>query len=130
MPDILHTLICCCCCLATKSCLTLLRPHGLQPAGLFCPWDFPGKNTGVGFHFLLQGILLTQGSNFHLLNWQANSLPLTHQGSPHAHIIKYIYIYMPTHTYTYVLTHTHTISNIAVVLQGTYIIALILQIRK
>ena len=32
-----------------------LRPHRLQPARLLCPWDFPGKNTGVGCHFLLQG---------------------------------------------------------------------------
>ena len=30
---------------------------------LLCPWAFPGKNTGVGCHFLLQGIFLTQGSN-------------------------------------------------------------------
>ena len=29
-----------------------LRPHGLQPARLLCPWDSPGKNTGVGCHFL------------------------------------------------------------------------------
>ena len=34
-----------------------------SPARLFCPWDFPGKNTGVGCHFLLQGIFSTQGSN-------------------------------------------------------------------
>ena len=40
-----------------------LRPHGLQPARLLCPWDSPGKNTGVGCHFLPQGIFLTQGSN-------------------------------------------------------------------
>ena len=32
-----------------------LRSHGLQPARLLCPWDSPGKNTGVGCHFLLQG---------------------------------------------------------------------------
>ena len=32
-----------------------------------CPWDSPGKNTGVGWHALLQGIFLTQGSNLHLL---------------------------------------------------------------
>ena len=44
----------CCCCVVTKSCPPLLRPHGLSPARLFCPWDFPGKNTGVGCHFLLQ----------------------------------------------------------------------------
>ena len=31
--------------------------------GSFCPWDFPGKNIGVGFHFLLQGIFLTQDLN-------------------------------------------------------------------
>ena len=31
----------------------LLRPHGLQPARLLCPWDSPGKNTGVGCHFPL-----------------------------------------------------------------------------
>ena len=30
-----------------------LRPHGLQPTRLLCPWDFPGKDTGVGCHFLL-----------------------------------------------------------------------------
>ena len=40
-----------------------LWPHGLYPARLLCPWDSPGKNTGVGCHFLLQGILLTQGLN-------------------------------------------------------------------
>ena len=44
-----------------------LRPNGLQPARLFCPWDFPGKNTGVGCHFLLQRIFPTQGSNLGLL---------------------------------------------------------------
>ena len=31
-----------------------LRPHGLQPTRLLRPWDSPGKNTGVGCHFLLQ----------------------------------------------------------------------------
>ena len=34
---------------------TLLRLHGLQPARLLCPWESPGKKTGVGCHFLLQG---------------------------------------------------------------------------
>ena len=40
-----------------------LQPHGLQPPRLFCPWNSPGKNTGVGSHSLLQGIFLTQRSN-------------------------------------------------------------------
>ena len=43
-------------CLVAKSCPALLRPYGLQPTRFLCPWDFPGKNTGVGCHFLLQGI--------------------------------------------------------------------------
>ena len=38
-----------------------LQPHGLKPARLLCPWNSPGKNTGVGCHFLFQGIFPTQG---------------------------------------------------------------------
>ena len=38
-----------------------LWPHGLLPTRLLCRWDFPGKSTGVGCHFLLQGNLLDQG---------------------------------------------------------------------
>ena len=56
----------------------------LWPARLLCPWDFPGTNTGVGSHFLLKGIFLTQGSNpclLQLLHWKADSLPLSHLGS-------------------------------------------------
>ena len=51
-----------------------LRPHGLEPTRLLYSWNFPGKNTGVGCHFLLQGIFLTQGSYprlLCLLHWQA-----------------------------------------------------------
>ena len=61
-----------------------LRPQGLYPARLFCPRDYPVKNTGVGCHFLLQGIFLTQGLNvhfLHLLHWQADSLPLSNLAS-------------------------------------------------
>ena len=68
---------------SSLSCVpTLLRPHGLQPTRLFCPWNFPGKDTGVSCHFILQGIFPTQGSNPHLLHGQANSLQPSHQGSP------------------------------------------------
>ena len=48
--------------LVTQLCPTL-RPHGLCYARLLCPWNFPGKNTRVGHHFLLQGLFPTQGSN-------------------------------------------------------------------
>ena len=43
---------------------------------LLHPWDFPGKNTGVACHFLLQGTFPTQGSNSCLLHGQEDSLPL------------------------------------------------------
>ena len=42
--------------MAPQSCRTL-RPYGLQPTGLLCPWESPGKDTGVGCHALLQGAL-------------------------------------------------------------------------
>ena len=45
-------------------------PHGLYPTRLLCPWDSPGKNTGAGYHFLLQGIFPTQGSNPGLPHWR------------------------------------------------------------
>ena len=69
------------CYLVTKSCPTLLQPCELQPTRLLCLWDFPGKNTREGCHFILQGISPKQGSNTHLLHQQADSLPLSHQGS-------------------------------------------------
>ena len=59
-----------------------LRPHELYPTRFLCAWNFPGKSTGVGCCFLLQGIFLTQGSNPHLLNWQADSLLLSYWGNP------------------------------------------------
>ena len=49
-----------------QSCPTL-RPRGLQPARLLCPWGSPGKNPGAGCPALLQGIFPTQGSNPYLL---------------------------------------------------------------
>ena len=45
-----------------------LRPHEREPTRLLCPWDSPGKNTGVGCHALLQGTFPTQGSNPGLLH--------------------------------------------------------------
>ena len=58
-----------------------LQFYGLWPAGILYPWNFPGKNTGVGCHFLLQGLFLTQGSNQHLPHWQADTLPPSLEGS-------------------------------------------------
>ena len=50
------------------------------------PLDSPGKNTGMGCHFLLQEIFLTQGSNLLCLpRWQAGSLPLVPPGKSNRH---------------------------------------------
>ena len=48
--------------LVTQSCPTLCDPWTVARQGPLCPWDSPGKNTGVGCYALLQEILLTQGS--------------------------------------------------------------------
>ena len=56
-----------------------LRPHGLQPARLLCPWDSPGKDTGVGCHALLQGIFPTQGSHRRLSGLLHGRRALHHQ---------------------------------------------------
>ena len=60
-----------------------VRPRGLRPARLLCPWDSPGKNPGVGCHRLLQGIFLIQGLNPGLLHcrqilyhWATGEAPL------------------------------------------------------
>ena len=48
-----HRACCCCCCVASVV-SDSVRPHRWQPTRLPRPWDSPGKNTGVGCHFLLQ----------------------------------------------------------------------------
>ena len=53
------------CMLSHLSYVQLLVAPELYPALLLCPWNSPGKNTGVGCHAFLQGIFLTQVSNPH-----------------------------------------------------------------
>ena len=61
--EYIYVYICMCCAMFTCSVMSnSVLPCRLQPARLLCPQDFPGKNTGVGCHFLLQGIFPTQGS--------------------------------------------------------------------
>ena len=64
-----------------------LWPLGLRPTRLLCPWDFPGKNTGVGSCILLQVIFLTQGSNPGLLHCRQTLYHLSQQGSPLPHLV-------------------------------------------
>ena len=47
---------CCCCCCVASVVSGSVRPHRRQPTRLPWPWDPPGKNTGVGGHFLLQSV--------------------------------------------------------------------------
>ena len=78
-----------------------LQFHGLYLIRLLCPWDFPGMNTGVDCHFLLQGIFLRNirsipsdtSPRIELASpdWQADSLLLIHWGSPHTDKV-YTYI--------------------------------------
>ena len=58
------------------------RPHGLQPSRLLCPWDSPGKNTGVGCYAFLQRVFPTQGSNPGLPYCRWILYHLSQQGSP------------------------------------------------
>ena len=60
----------------------LLVTPWTQPARLLCPWDSPGKNTGVGCHALLQGICPIQGSNLGPLHCRQILYRLRYQGSP------------------------------------------------
>ena len=55
--------------------------HVLLPIRLLCPWNSPGKNTGVGSHSLLQGIFPTQWLNPGLLHCRQVFYCLSHQGS-------------------------------------------------
>ena len=64
-----------------------------EPARLLYPWDFPGKNTGVSCHFLLQGIFPTQGSTW-VSCIAGRFYQLSHQGRPTIHIYTYMYIYI------------------------------------
>ena len=78
-----------CVCLVTQSCPTLCDPMDCSPRGssICSPsppplLDFLGKKTGVGCHFLLQGIFLAQGSNPGLLHCGQTLYRLNHQGIP------------------------------------------------
>ena len=66
-----------CVCSVTQSYLFLIQ--WTVAARLLCSWDSPGKNTGAGCHFLLQGIEL-MSLEFPAL--QVDSLPLSFLGKP------------------------------------------------
>ena len=73
-----------CACKVASVVSNSVQPYGLKPTRFLCPWDSPGKNTGVGFHALLPGIFPSQGikpmSLTFNLHWQAGSLSLESPG--------------------------------------------------
>ena len=116
-------------CLVTKSCL--LGPHGLQPARLLCPWDSPGKNTGVGCNTLLQRIFPTEQSNpfcyvSYVDSWGYMCVCV------YIYVYVYIYMYMCIYIYgicvciyIYIYTHTHTHTHILDVIHGKHFMTIL-----
>ena len=96
-----------------------LWPCGRQPTRLLCPQDFPGKNTRVGCHFLLQGILLTWEWNPHLLHRQVNSLALHHLGNLIYNITQFfprvvskgVYIWRLIYSWIFLLIYNHQVDK-------------------
>ena len=64
-----------------------LWSHGLWPTRLRCLWDFTSKSTGLGCHFLLQGIFLTQDQTWVSHIAKQTLYHLSHQGSPFTALI-------------------------------------------
>ena len=69
------------------SCVWLFTTPGTIASRLLCPWDFSDKNTGVGYHSLLQRIFPTQGSNLGLMHCRQILYHLSQQG-----ILKHLFI--------------------------------------
>ena len=84
--DLEESSVCCVCMLSQFRCIWLLVTLWTIAHRLLCPCDSPGKSTGVGCHFLLQGIFPTHtGSNpclLRLLHWHKGSLLLAPPGNP------------------------------------------------
>ena len=69
------------CCLVAQQCLTLLRPQWTVAGQAPLSIQFSRQEYWSGLPFPSAGVFLTQGLNRHLLHWQVDSLPLSHQGS-------------------------------------------------
>ena len=86
-------MVCVCVCVCVLSHVRLFATSQTEPhiTRLLWPRDFPGKNTGVGCHFLLQGIFPAQESNWRLLLLQMDSLLLSHQHVHTAFLRSHLY---------------------------------------
>ena len=83
-------------CVCTQSCPILFDPMDCSLPGSSVHGIFPGKNTGVGCHFLLQRIFPTQVLNARLPHWQVDSSP----PAPEKPMYVYIYAYLHKPAYS------------------------------
>ena len=90
MCKALFQALCVCVCVSCSVVSHSLWPHRLKPTRLFCPWNSPGKNTGVGSHSLLHG------SNLGLLHCRWILYCLSHQGSPLSTLLEILYLVLIT----------------------------------
>ena len=74
-------------CVHAQQYLTLCNPMDCSPPGSSGHWNFPGKNIGMGCHFLLQGIFWTQGQSLCLLHWQVGSFTAAPPGKPFSPVL-------------------------------------------
>ena len=88
-----------------------LQPRGLEATRLLCPWDSPGKNTGVGCQALLQGIFPIQGSNPGLLHCRQILYHLNHREATMEVISLYCRLYQLFASHTSELFWSQKSSN-------------------
>ena len=88
-----------------QSCRTLCDPMDYSLTRFLHPWDLSGKKTGVGCHFLLQEIFLTQGLNPGLPHCRQTLYRLSHQGRWCVYICMYVYVYVYIYIYGILLRH-------------------------
>ena len=75
-----------------------LRPHGLCPTRLLCPWNFLGRNIGLGCQSLFQEIFLTQGLRLGLPHCRQILHHLSHQGRINTGVCDILEKEMATHS--------------------------------
>ena len=92
-----------------------LPPHGLFPARLLCPWNYPGE-----IHSFLQGIFLTQGSILYSLHWQVDSYSLSHLGIPLFHsVVTYSFRLGSNEIFPFVILCTYSIWHLSITMSLT-----------
>ena len=121
-----------------QSCPTLCNPHGLQPTRLRRPWDSPGKNTGVGCHFLLQCMRVKSGhevtqSCLNLSDPMDCSLPGSSVGIFQARVLEWVAIAFsntarPDKKNTFV--GARKISHVSLRKKWMYIVAMTHKLKK